>query len=65
MDLQDIQAIFDISNEEASYVKDPPAGQGVLYYAGDKIIFRNEVPKDYYIYSLNQTSAVKKEEATN
>lgn len=65
LDLPDIQAIFDISNEEASYVKDPPAGQGVLYYAGDKIIFRNEVPKDYYIYSLNQTSAVKKEEATN
>lgn len=62
LDLPDIQAIFEISNDEAGYVMDPPAGQGILYYAGDKVIFRNEVPEDYFIFGLNQTSKVKQEE---
>ena len=61
LDLPDIQAIFEISNEEAGYVMDPPAGQGILCYAGDRVVFRNEVPKDFYIYSLNQTSTTVRE----
>ena len=40
---------------------DPPAGQGILCYAGDRVVFRNEVPKDFYIYSLNQTSTTVRE----
>lgn len=58
LDLPNIQSIFGISNEEAGYIIDPPPGQGILCYAQDKVVFRNEVPKDFYIYNLNQTSAV-------
>lgn len=42
---------------------DPPPGQGILCYAQDRVVFRNEVPKEYFIYNLNQTSAVLKEDA--
>ena len=56
LDLPELQAIFDISNSEAEYVIDSQPGQGILYFQGDKVIFKNEVPKDFYIYKLNQTS---------
>ena len=56
LDLPAISKIFDISDEEARYVTDSPAGQGILVYGEDKVIFRNQVSKDSYIYQLNQTS---------
>lgn len=56
LDLPAICRIFDISDEEARYVTDSPAGQGIIVYGEDKIIFRNQVSKDSYIFELNQTS---------
>lgn len=31
-------------------------GQGIIVYGDDKVIFRNQVSKDSYIYEINQTS---------
>ena len=56
LDLPAICKIFDISEEEARYVTDSPSGQGIIVYGDDKVIFRNQVSKDSYIYELNQTS---------
>ena len=56
LDLPVICRIFDISDEESKYVIDSPAGQGIIVYGDDKVIFRNQVSKDSYIYELNQTS---------
>lgn len=56
LDLPPICKIFDISDEEARYVTDSPTGQGIIVYGDDKVIFRNQVSKDSYIYQLNQTS---------
>lgn len=56
LDLPPICKIFDISDEEAKYVMDSPAGQGIIVYGDDKVVFRNQVSKDSYIYELNQTS---------
>lgn len=56
LDLPPICRIFDISEEEARYITDSPAGQGIIVYGDDKVIFRNQVSKDSYIYQLNQTS---------
>lgn len=56
LDLPAICKIFDISDEEARYVIDSPAGQGVIVYGEDKVAFRNQISKDSYIYQLNQTS---------
>ena len=61
LDIPNIQAIFTISNEEAEFIMSPTAGQGILYFAGDKVILKNEVPEDYYIYKINQTSSTKLE----
>jgi type IV secretory pathway VirB4 component len=61
LDVPAIQKIFDISNEEISYVLDSPAGQGIVVYGEDKLVFRNQVSKDSFIYSLNQTSNLAKE----
>ena len=56
LDLPPICKIFDISNEEANYVIDSPACQGIIVYGEDKVAFRNQVSKESYIYELNQTS---------
>lgn len=56
LDLPPICKIFDISDEEAKYVIDSPSGQGIIVYGEDKVIFRNQVSKDSYVYKLNQTS---------
>ena len=56
LDLPVICKIFDISDEEARYVVDSPAGQGLIVYGEDKVAFRNQVMKDSYIYQMNQTS---------
>ena len=56
LDLPVICKIFDISDEEARYVIDSPAGQGLIVYGEDKVAFRNQVMKDSYIYQMNQTS---------
>ena len=56
LDLPAICKIFDISDEEAKYVIDSPAGQGIIVYGEDKVAFRNQVSKEFYIYQINQTS---------
>ena len=58
LDLPNIQDIFKISNDEAEYLNDPPAGQGVLHFGEDNVIFKNIVDKESFIYKLNQTSTV-------
>lgn len=56
LDLAAICKIFDISDEEASYCSSSaPAGQGLIIYGEDIVAFRNQVPKESYIYSLNNT----------
>lgn len=56
LDLPHICAIFDISEEEARYISgDTPTGQGIIVYGSDKIPYSNRIPKDYYIYKLNNT----------
>jgi len=56
LDLPHICGIFNISEEEAKYVEgDPPSGQGVLVYGSDKVPFANRIPKDFYLYQVNNT----------
>lgn len=56
LDLVAICKIFNISNEEAKYCSSSaPAGQGLIIYGDDIVAFRNQVSKDSYIYSLNNT----------
>lgn len=55
LDLPNIMELFGISNELATYVQDPPAGQGILVYSNDKLPFYFPVPKKSYIYDLNNT----------
>ena len=59
LDLPTICKIFDISEEESKYIIDSPVGQGIIVYASDKVAFRNQVSKESYIYSLNQTSSMQ------
>ena len=63
LDIPVIAKIFDISDEEAQYFIDSPAGQGLIVYGEDKVAFRNQVSKDSYIYKLNQTSNMQVERA--
>ena len=56
LDLPNIQEIFEISSELASYVQDPPHGQGIVVYGKDKMPFYFPVDKNTYIYKLNNTS---------
>lgn len=56
LDLPAICKIFDISDEEAKYIIDSPAGQGIIVYGEDKVAFKNQISKNSYIYELNQTS---------
>lgn len=60
LDLPPICQIFGISDEEAQYVTDSPAGQGLIVYGEDIVTFKLKVPEDYYIYELNQTSTLQK-----
>ena len=56
LDLVAICKIFDISEEEAKFCSSSaPAGQGLIVYGEDIVAFRNNVAKDSYIYSLNNT----------
>lgn len=34
----------------------PLLGQGIIVYGEDKVAFRNQISKDFYIYQINQTS---------
>lgn len=56
LDISPICKIFGISDEESLYVTNSPPGQGLLVYDEDIVPFRLNVPEDYYIYELNQTS---------
>lgn len=56
LDLVEICKIFDISDEEANYITSDVSGQGIVVYGSSKVPFRNNVPKDFYIYKLNDTS---------
>ena len=56
LDLPHICNIFNISDEEAKYVEgDAPSGQGLLVFGSDVIPFSNKIPKDYFIYKVNNT----------
>lgn len=63
LDIPVICKIFDISDEESRYIIDSPAGQGLIVYGEDKVAFRNQVSKDSYIYTLNQTSNMQLQRA--
>lgn len=56
LDISPICKIFGISDEESLYVTNSPPGQGLLVYDEDIVPFRLNVPEDYHIYKLNQTS---------
>lgn len=60
LELKVLKGIFNISNEEAKYVLDAPAGQGLVIYGMDCYPFRNKVPEDFLMYHLNETSKIAK-----
>lgn len=60
LDIEPICKIFGISDEEKLFVMDSPAGQGLIVYGEDIVAFKLQVPEDYYIYELNQTSNLQK-----
>lgn len=60
LDLPAICKIFDISTEESNYIFDSPPGQGILVYGEDKVVFKNSVPENWFIYNLNETSKLQK-----
>lgn len=55
LDLKAIQEIFNIPNEMASYLQDPPFGQGIMVFGEDKLPFNLFVPDNTEIYKLNNT----------
>lgn len=60
LELPVICNIFKISPEEAKYCSiSAPPGQGLIIYGDDIVPFRNQVPKDSYIYSLNNTDNIQ------
>lgn len=60
LDLQILSKIFDISEEEQSYITNSPSGHGLMIYGEDCYPFKNVIPKDYFIYELNETSSLQK-----
>ena len=59
LDLPDIQDIFGISSEMATYVQDPPKGQGILVFGKDKVPFYFNIDSHTYIYRLNNTNNIQ------
>lgn len=60
LDLPHICSIFGISKEESRYVEgDAPTGQGLLVYGSDVIPFTNKIPKDYFLYKINNTDNIQ------
>lgn len=60
LDLPHICSIFGISKEESRYVEgDAPMGQGLLVYGSDVIPFTNKIPKDYFLYKINNTDNIQ------
>ena len=55
-DLEVIKDLYSISEEEADFIFNGDSGQGLIIANKDKVLFKNEIPKDYFIYQLNQTS---------
>lgn len=61
-DLADIQAMFNLSDEQASHITNSLPGQGLLI-AGDAVIpFRNEFPRNTALYRLMDTDPNAAEE---
>ena len=61
-DLNDIQNMFNLSDEQASHITNSLPGQGLLI-AGDAVVpFRNEFPKDTALYELMDTDPNAAEE---
>lgn len=58
LDIPDISNIFNISEDEMEYLKSDVSGQGILVYGNDRVIFRNKIPENSYIYKLNETSGI-------
>lgn len=57
-DMKLLQEIFKISEQEAEYAQDAPAGQKLVIYGKDIIPCRLEVPKDFHIYDICNTDAM-------
>lgn len=55
-DLEVIENLYSISNDEAEFVLNGESGKGLIIADRNRVLFKNEVPKDYYIYELNKTS---------
>lgn len=61
-DLIDIQALFNLSDEQVSHVKNSAPGQGLLIAGGAVIPFRNEFPKNSRLYEIMDTDPNAAEE---
>lgn len=61
LDKQQICEIFNITNAEGKYInEDAKAGHGIIVYGNDRIPFKNPVPRDYFLYDLNNTDGAAK-----
>ena len=61
-DLIDIQALFNLSDEQVSHVKSSAPGQGLLIAGGAVIPFRNEFPRNTRLYEIMDTDPNAAEE---
>ncbi|MFV0395197.1 MAG: VirB4-like conjugal transfer ATPase, CD1110 family [Coprobacillaceae bacterium] len=55
-DLKLISSIFNISEKEEEYITASNSGEGLIYYGGNIIPFRNTVSKDTALYRMCETS---------
>lgn len=61
-DLIDIQALFNLSDQQADNIKNTPPGEGLLIAGGSVIPFRNDFPKDTALYDIMDTDPNAAEE---
>ncbi len=61
-DLIDIQNLFNLSDQQASAIKNSRPGEGLLIAGGSVIPFRNEFPKDTALYDIMDTDPNAAEE---
>lgn len=61
-DLIDIQNLFNLSDQQASAIKNSRPGEGLLIAGGSVIPFKNEFPKDTALYDIMDTDPNAAEE---
>lgn len=61
-DLIDIQALFNLSDEQAGNIKNTPPGEGLLIAGSAVIPFKNEFPRDTALYDIMDTDPNAAEE---